>query len=292
MKTFTTTLLKWTCFAINTLFWGYSGLVGFIAIMYREESSINFDYSQGWAMVGSIVILSLGIAIYSKTIYAFAEFLFFFVVISTFLSVLVPMKLFIVPAPNFDRYSIIDPNKDEVLESGIVRIGCYKERNFKKAVTKELNKICDNCLGNSKPELLIHKRKFYSYRFAELFGLSESLADRCFIGSLSEWSLIQKLLFPLRIACEQSYFGFFVVFAFFSIPATLLDLRNARIGKRLSTLPTRQQQLFKSIYQGKWSNIPPLSILGIDQNKLYWVTGVIVFLIFIFNYLYFKELNY
>ena len=140
------------------------------------------------------------------------NFCFFFIVISFFLPVLLSMKLFTVPSPNFDRYYIIDPNKKEVLESGIVRIGCYKEHNFKKAVTKEMNKMCDNCLGNSKFEILIHERKFYSYRFAELFGLRESLADRCFIGSLSEWSLIQKLLFPLRIACEQSYFCFFVVF--------------------------------------------------------------------------------
>ncbi len=265
MKNFIRSLGKWTCIAINILFWGHILKVGFISLIFLRDSDINLPYNLFWALVSSIAILGIGAAIHKLAPHAYLEYLFFFVLVVQPLILITPNRYSGFPSPIFDEFALVDMKTHDYIEQGFIKKDCYTKQKLKKALISQTNKYCDNCLDGHEVKLIIIKDASYSYRFAEFSGYSESF-HRCFDGSLSESSLIEKILFPLRIACEQSFFYFLRVFFTLCVLMSILDVKGL--------IPVKYK----------------INMLLIEQSNLYKITSVLIAVILTMNYMYYLEL--
>lgn len=267
MKAFALILLKWSCIALNLLFWSYPITIGRTCLHQLIESKFNY-YSEIEALIGATLMIVIGVAICINSFKGFVGYAFALIlVIGHILPYIFPSQVFLIPRPIFDKYLLID-SKNETWDSGIIQAGCYEKAKLLDELVRDINLFCDDCLNKSDVKLLIRKDCFYSYRFAEFRGLSEFPGYPCSKDSLSESSFIEKVIFPLRIACEQTFFRFLFLLCFICIPFSLFEFKNSNFWMTFGQ---------------------PLTPL--EYNRLFRLSGALLALILIFNYMYLLELK-
>jgi hypothetical protein len=266
MKNFIRSLGKWTCIAINILFWGHIMKVGFIALIEWTESDSHFLYNPFLATLSSIVLLGIGTAILRPI--NMIEYLLVFTFIVQPIILIVPNEYSGFPSPIFDKFVLVDMKTQETIDEGFIKKGCYDKQKLKNSLMRVEKVFCDDCHNGHETRLIVVKNAYYSYRFAELSGYGDSYRINkkgCYIRSLSEFSFVEKILFPLRIASEQSFFYFLRVFFTLCVLMSILDLKGL--------IPVKYK----------------INMLLIEQSNLYKITSVLIAMILTMNYMYYLE---